>query len=78
MYQLKNSFDLLYKNGEETFWEIYHEYLFRKDIPSVFIDNLENQFQAKIQHVSRDGKLILELETEEIRSYDIKEIKLLY
>lgn len=78
VHQLKNNFDLLYKSGEETFWEIYHEYLFRKDIPSVFIDNLENQFQAIIKHVSRDGKLILELESEEIRSYDIKEIKLLY
>ena len=63
---------------KNDFWNDYHNLLFKKDIPTVFI-GLDNQkFMGIIKGVSKIGRLILLLEDDSIKEYEIKELKMLY
>lgn len=55
--------------------ERYEAVLYKKGIPSMFIDDSDNQFLGKIQGVSQAGKLIVELEDERQKSFNFKEIR---
>ncbi|VXB02853.1 Biotin--(acetyl-CoA-carboxylase) ligase [Flavobacterium sp. 9AF] len=59
-------------------WEKYHSLLFKKDIPMAFESSEKLRFMGIIKGVSRNGKLILLLEEDCIKEFDIKEIKMLY
>jgi len=63
---------------EKYFWEVYHQYLFRKDIPSVFQDVTQKKFQGIISKVTTEGKLEVLLEDDSFQQFDIKEVTLLY
>lgn len=63
---------------EDYFWNKYHSYLFKKEIPSVFINTLQIKFMGIIKKVTLQGKLQLLLEDDSLEDYDIKEIKMLY
>ena len=41
----------------------------------MFKDNLNNLFLGKIIDISKEGRLVVELENEKIRKFDLKEIK---
>lgn len=56
----------------------YESKLFRKDKPSMFIDQANKSFVAIIKGVKTSGKLKLQLEDEAIKTFDLKEVKLLY
>jgi BirA family biotin operon repressor/biotin-[acetyl-CoA-carboxylase] ligase len=75
--QLKNSISLLSDQSDQV-WQSYHDYLFKKNIPMAFQDNLGNKFMGIIQSVSRDGMLQLLLEDDSIASFGIKEITMLF
>lgn len=60
------------------FWDKYNNLLFRKDIPTVFINNTNQKFMAIVKGVTNNGKLQLLLEDDTINEYDIKEVKMLY
>lgn len=55
----------------------YNENLFRKDTVSVFNLNKSRQ-NGIIREVSGDGKILIELENDGLRTFNLKEIELLY
>lgn len=58
--------------------EEYESLLFRNKKPSTFETPNHTMFMGFIQGVSQEGKLIVLLEDEIIKEFDLKEIKLLY
>lgn len=55
--------------------QMYEDVLYKKAIPSMFIDSDNNTFLGKIIGVGNEGKLQVELENESIREFAFKEIK---
>lgn len=76
--QFKLNYSKLKQVDANYFWNKYHQKLFRKDKPSVFLDKNKKLFQAIIQRVTYDGKLELLLEDDTLKIFDIKEITLKY
>jgi len=63
---------------QQKFQEIKEEYekiLYKKGIPSMFIDANNKTFLGKILGVTNEGKLRVELEDESIREFALKEIQ---
>ena len=56
----------------------YERLLFRKNKPSTFTDADGNMFMGFIRNVSSSGKLVLELEDQIFKEFDLKEVSLLY
>lgn len=56
----------------------YERLLFRKDKPSTFTDAHGEMFMGFIRKISSSGKLVLELEDQIFKEYDLKEVSLLY
>lgn len=56
----------------------YEQKLFRRDKASTFEDPSGNRFTGIIKEVSKTGKLIVQLEDELYKAFDLKELKLLY
>jgi len=56
----------------------YEKMLFRKDKPSTFTNTQGEMFMGFIRKVTPTGKLVLELEDQIFKEYDLKEISLLY
>lgn len=77
-YQLKLHCNQILNNVKNDFWNEYHDYLFKKNIPSVFLDFNNQQFIGIVKGVSRSGKLQVLLEDDFIKEFDLKEIKMLY
>ena len=69
----------LYKNeGSSYFWNLYHENLFKKDIPMAFENADKVKFMGIIKQVLPNGLLELELEDDTLQLFDIKQLKMLY
>lgn len=67
------------KRGEtENLWEEYHQNLFRINQACVFELPAGNRFQGMIQGVTRQGKLVVAKQDDEIEEFEIKTIKMLY
>ncbi|WP_242092970.1 biotin--[acetyl-CoA-carboxylase] ligase [Aestuariivivens sediminicola] len=56
----------------------YESYLFRRNKPSTFKNENGTLFSGFIKGVTKYGKLMVLLEDEVVRKYDLKEIQLLY
>jgi BirA family biotin operon repressor/biotin-[acetyl-CoA-carboxylase] ligase len=56
----------------------YEHLLFRKDKPSTFTDAHGEMFMGFIRKISSSGKLVLELEDQIFKEFDLKEVSLLY
>ena len=56
----------------------YEAYLFRKDKPSTFKDSDGGLFLGFIKGVTKYGKLMVLLEDQIVKKYDLKEITLMY
>ncbi|SDX14946.1 BirA family transcriptional regulator, biotin operon repressor / biotin-[acetyl-CoA-carboxylase] ligase [Lutibacter oricola] len=56
--------------------EIYYANLFKLNTPALFEESCGSQFMGKIIGVEVDGRLIIELENENTRKFNLKEIKL--
>ena len=76
--QLQNHYKEILNNFKKDFWEEYHYYLFKRNIPSVFLSSDNHKFMGIIKGVSEIGKLQVMLEDDSIQEYNIKEIKMLY
>lgn len=76
--QIKFHITQLINNVKFDFWEEYHNLLFKKNIPSVFEDVRKQQFQGIIRGVTKFGKLIIQLEDDSIKEFNIKEVKMLF
>ena len=65
--------------SSEELISAYENKLFRKDVISVFeIPQKATRLNGIIRGVTREGKLKVEMENENIQQFDLKEIKLLY
>lgn len=64
--------------GSSYFWEVYHQNLFKKNIPMAFEDASNIKFMGIIKKVSVTGLLEIELEDDSLKLFDIKEVKMLY
>ncbi len=76
--KLKEVFNLC---SPDTFWKYAHEYnslLFKKDKPVMFKDTNEVMFPGIIRGVTEQGLLKVELEDEIIKTFELKQIKMLY
>lgn len=76
--QLKFNLERLGRVGEDFYWNLYHQKLFKKDVVSTFENTIGNRFVGKIMGVSKDGRLEVLLDDDMQTSFDIKEIKMLY
>lgn len=67
------------KGLQESLKEAYLNVLFRKDKVSTFTNLKNNElFTGIIRNVSEEGKLIVQVEDEILKSFDLKEVKLMY
>lgn len=76
--QFQNNINLYKNEGANYFWEVYHENLFKKNVPMAFEDNSNTKFMGIIKQVLPNGLLEIELEDDSLKLFDIKEIKMLY
>lgn len=71
-------FDLLKNNQLEVIKTAYESYLFRKNKPSTFRNAAGALFLGYIVGVSESGCLLIRIENNIIKSFDFKEVSLLY
>ncbi len=75
---LKQTFLELDEKGAFEMQKKYENVLFRKDKPSTFKDKDGNLFMGFIKGVSNEGRLVVTLEDDIKKEFDLKEISLLY
>ena len=75
---LKQTFLELDEKGVVEMQKKYENVLFRKDKPSTFKDNNGNLFMGFIRGVSNEGRLVVTLEDDIKKEFDLKAIRLLY
>ncbi len=75
---LKHTFLDLDEKGAVEMQKKYENVLFRKDKPSTFKDNDGNLFMGFIQGVSNEGRLVVTIEDDIKKEFDLKAISLLY
>jgi len=76
--QLKFYFDVLESKKHSKIKLEYESLLFRKNKPSTFRTSKNNSFSGIIKGVTENGHLQVWIEDEIIKTFDLKEIKLLY
>lgn len=76
--KIKENYELMAQNNTEILWEEYHNYLFRKEIPSVFEYPNGTKFMGIIKQVLKNGKIQILLEDDSLKEFDLKEVKLVY
>lgn len=75
---IKRNLENLSNKQSELIWKSYHKLLFRKDKPSTFVGENNQQFVAIIRKVTDTGLLQLELEDAVLKNFEMKQIRLLY
>ena len=75
---LKYYFSYLKKNNHKFLIQEYEKLLFRKDKPSTFKSFTGEIFSGIIQGISPNGNLIVLLEDNILKEFDLKEVSLLY
>ncbi len=65
---------LLHQQKHSLLKEKYLAVLYKKDIPTTFIDAKNNYFMGMIKGVSDVGKLQIQLENDTIKEFDLKEV----
>lgn len=76
--QFQNNINLYKNEGATYFWEVYHENLFKKNVPMAFENSKNIKFMGIIKQVLPNGLLQIELEDDSLQLFDIKEVKMLY
>jgi BirA family biotin operon repressor/biotin-[acetyl-CoA-carboxylase] ligase len=75
---LKLYFEQLNKGKRQSIKRAYEALLFRKNKPSTFRDTSGQVFGGFIQGINTNGNLVVLLEDEVIKEFELKEIQLLY
>ncbi|MFK5971891.1 MAG: biotin--[acetyl-CoA-carboxylase] ligase [Flavobacteriaceae bacterium] len=78
MSNLERNFFRLKEKPSYDLWRDYENLLFRKDRPSTFKNKKGEFFMGFIRGVSKEGRLMVALEDEVIKAFDLKEVKLMY
>jgi len=76
--KMKDNHELISNHKSDILWEKYHNYLFKKEIPSVFELSNGTRFMGIIKKVQPNGKIQILLENDSLSEFDIKEAKLIY
>ncbi len=76
--KIKENYELISHKNADILWDNYHDYLFRKEIPSVFEYPDKTKFMGIIKQVLRNGKIQILLEDDSLKEFDLKEIGLVY
>lgn len=76
--KIKENHELISQNKADILWEKYHNYLFRKETPSVFEYPNGEKFMGIIKQVLKNGKIRILLEDDSVKEFDLKEVGLVY
>ena len=76
--KIKENYEFISLGKTDFLWERYHNYLFRKEIPSVFEYPNGVKFMGIIKQVLQNGKIQILLEDDSLKEFDLKEITLIY
>lgn len=63
--------------GVASFWEKYHQFLFKWKQPAAFETNDNARFMGSIQEVTKKGLLRIKLEDDCVKEFEVKSIKFL-
>jgi len=74
---IKMKIDILNQRKFGDLHRAYEQVLFKKNIPQMFENSNQEKFIGKISGISKQGKIIIELENEIKKEFDFKEIKFL-
>ncbi len=72
--ELKQSISYITNSNTNVLKKNYLQWLYKKDIPTMFKNSKDVLFLGKIIGVSPQGKLQIELEDESIQEFEIKEV----
>ena len=75
LFEIRYQLLLIKQKKFKEIKQMYEEVLYRKEMPSMFIDDNDNTFLGKIIGVGDNGKLQIELENESVQEFALKEIK---
>lgn len=75
---LNRNISLIMNKNTKEIWEKYHSKLYKKGIPMPFESKDGKKFMGIIQGVDQAGKLNVILENDTVKTFDIKEVSLLY
>jgi BirA family biotin operon repressor/biotin-[acetyl-CoA-carboxylase] ligase len=78
LYRIQHQMEGLEAKTVKQLLPSYEKLLFRKDKPSTFTNSEGKMFMGFIRKVSPTGKLVIELEDQVIKEFDLKEVTLLY
>lgn len=78
LQNLGRNISMVMNKNTEPIWQKYHSCLYKKDIPMPFEDNDGKKFMGIIKGVDKGGKLQVGLDDDTLKSYEIKEIRMLY
>ena len=76
--QIETYVNLIYEGKFEELKSEYEQHLFRKEKPSTFKSRDGELFMGYIKGITNKGLLNVMLEDNEVKEFDLKEIKLLY
>ncbi|MCK0132058.1 biotin--[acetyl-CoA-carboxylase] ligase [Flavobacteriaceae bacterium F08102] len=74
LLELQFQFLLIQQHQWPKIKNTYEQFLYKCGVPSMFVDQQGDSFMGKITGTSSAGKLIVELEDETIKTFDLKEI----
>lgn len=72
---IKKYVQLIDQKDFDSLKKLYINELFKYNKPAMFEDNFGAKFLGKIVDVSEDGRLVVELDDEKTRKFNLKEIK---
>lgn len=78
LQNLGRNISMIMNKNTDPIWEKYHSVLYKNGIPMPFENAQNEKFMGIIQGVSQTGKLQVKLENNSVKSFEIKEVKMLY
>ena len=70
--------ELINENKGAILWKKYHQFLYKKDIPSAFENLKGEKFMGIITQVISNGQLEVKMEDDSLQYFKIKELKMLF
>jgi len=76
--RLQENISIISELNAEAIWTKYHNFLFRKEILSVFELPDKTKFMGIIKRVLKNGKIQILLDNDSVKEFGLKEIRLIY
>jgi len=75
---LGRNISLVMNGNTSQIWDKYHRFLYKKGLPMPFENASHEKFMGIIQGVTQSGKLEVMLADDSIKTFEIREVKMLY